>query len=62
MHLIPEALRARMLANDRNLPNDIDPSPSSSSLHPAAPQHGSSPNSTQMIRTALSDSATPAVP
>ena len=27
MHLIPEALRARMLANDRNLPNDIDPVP-----------------------------------
>jgi hypothetical protein len=27
MHLIPEALRARMLANDRNLPNDDDPFP-----------------------------------
>ena len=27
MPLIPEALRAHMLANDRNLPNDIDPIP-----------------------------------
>ena len=27
MQLIPKALRARMLANDRNLPNDIDPIP-----------------------------------
>jgi hypothetical protein len=27
MHLIPEALCARMLANDRNLPNDDDPFP-----------------------------------
>ena len=27
VHLIPEALRARMLANDRNLPNDDDPFP-----------------------------------
>ena len=27
MQLIPKALRARMLANDRNLPNDIDPVP-----------------------------------
>ncbi|MGA3341139.1 MAG: DUF2958 domain-containing protein [Methylocella sp.] len=27
MQLIPEALRARMLANDRNLPNDADPVP-----------------------------------
>ena len=27
MQLIPEALRAHMLANDRNLPNDIDPVP-----------------------------------
>ena len=27
MPLIPEALRAHMLANDRNLPNDIDPVP-----------------------------------
>jgi hypothetical protein len=27
MHLIPEALRARMLANDHNLPNNDDPIP-----------------------------------
>jgi hypothetical protein len=27
MPLIPEALRARLLANDRNLPNDADPVP-----------------------------------